>query len=96
MRPDVVLIGEQLPADVVDRSLAHLSRADVLLVAGSSLEMAPASELPLIAHRRGGRLVVVNNTPTHVDRLATVVIHSDVTDALPRIAEACARAQVGR
>jgi NAD-dependent deacetylase len=89
MKPNVVFIGESLPSDVVSASLAHLRRADVLLVAGSSLEMAPASELPLIVHERGGHLVVVNLAPTYLDRAASVVIRGDVVDVLPRVAERC-------
>ena len=89
MKPNVIFIGEQLPTDVVSASLSHLRRADVLLVAGSSLEMAPASELPLVVHERRGRLIVVNLMPTYIDDRAEVVIRADVVEALPGIARAC-------
>jgi NAD-dependent deacetylase len=61
-----------------------------MLVAGSSLEVMPASHLPLLVHERAGRLIVVNLMPTYVDDMAEVVIHGDMAEVLPRIAQACA------
>jgi len=89
MKPNVVLFGEQLPEEVFDAAMAHIHRADLLLVAGSHLDVMPASQLPLLVHEDGGRVVVVNLTPTYIDTVAEVVIHADVAEALPRIARAC-------
>lgn len=89
MKPDVVLFGEQLPVDVVNAAMAHVNSADLMLIAGSSLEVVPVSQLPLRIHRQGGRLIIVNETETYVDDAAEVVIHDDVARVLPRIAEAC-------
>ncbi|MBE9509069.1 MAG: Sir2 family NAD-dependent protein deacetylase, partial [Chloroflexi bacterium] len=55
MKPNVVLFGEQLPVDVLNAAVAHARQADLMLVAGSSLEVTPASRLPLLVHERGGR-----------------------------------------
>jgi len=95
MKPSVIFIGEELPADVVSAAFAHLRAADVLLVAGSSLEMAPASELPLVVQERGGCIIVVNLTPTYIDEMADIVVRADVVEALPRIARACRSAAHG-
>jgi NAD-dependent deacetylase len=91
MKPDVVLFGEQLPVAVVNRAMAHVHSADLMLIAGSSLEVVPVSQLPLRVHRHGGQLIVVNLTPTCADDVANVVIHADVAEILPRIAGACER-----
>jgi len=89
MKPNVVLFGEQLPVAVVNAAMAHIRQADLMLIAGSSLEVVPASQLPLIVRERAGRIIVVNLTPTYVDDVADVVIHADVAQALPRIVRAC-------
>jgi NAD-dependent deacetylase len=91
VKPNVVLFGEQLPLGALNAAMAHVNRADLMLVAGSSLEVAPASQLPLLVHERGGYLIVVNLAPTYIDRVADVVIYGDVADVLPRIAQACTR-----
>jgi NAD-dependent deacetylase len=89
MKPNVVLFGEQLPVGAFNAARAHVRRADLLLVAGSHLEVMPASQLPLIVHEGGGRIIVVNLLPTYIDEVAEVVIHADVADVLPLIARAC-------
>ena len=90
MKPNVVLFGEQLPIGVVNATMAHIRQADLMLIAGSSLEVMPASQLPLLVHERSGCLIVVNLTSTPIDDVAEVVIHADVAEVLPRIARACA------
>jgi NAD-dependent deacetylase len=90
MKPNIVLLGEQLPIQTVNAAMAHVRQADVMLVAGSSLEMMPASHLPTLIHEQAGQLVVVNLMPTYIDDVAEVVIHGDVAEVLPRVARACA------
>jgi len=90
MKPNVVLYGEQLPIKVVNAAMRHVRQADLMLIAGSSLEIVPASQLPLIVRERAGRLIVVNLMHTYIDDIADVVIHTDVAEVLPRIAQTCA------
>jgi NAD-dependent deacetylase len=86
MKPSVVLFGELLPLATMRAAQAAARAADVMLVAGSSLEVAPAGELPLLAHANGARLIFINRQPTQLDDLADVVIRGDVADVLPRLA----------
>ena len=60
-------------------------QCDLMLVAGSSLEVLPVAGLPMQALDRGAHLIVVNNTPTYVNVRADVVILSDVASVLPEI-----------
>ena len=87
MKPTAVLFGEELPSDVMASAIEHVRKADLMLVAGSSLTVTPASELPLLVRSRGGRLVIVNLTPTYADGIAECVIHEDAAKALPGIAQ---------
>ncbi len=89
MKPNVVLFGEQLPVTVVNAAMAHVRQADLMLVAGSSLEVMPAAHLPALVRESGGSLIVVNLTPTFIDAVADIVIHGDVADVLPLIARSC-------
>lgn len=86
LKPNVILFGEQLPVRAVQASKHETIQSDLMLVAGSSLEVAPAGDLPILARQTGARLIVVNLEPTHVDELADVVIRADVVDILPRLA----------
>jgi NAD-dependent deacetylase len=84
LKPNVILLGELLPLQVLNQAKHHIRSCDLLLVAGSSLEMAPASDLPMLAKGIGARLIIVNLSETYLDDLADVVIHADVADVLPR------------
>lgn len=85
LKPDIVLYGEMLPAATWMGAEEHCRRADVILVAGSSLTVYPAASLPEIALESGARLIINNRTPTPLDETADVLIRADVADALPEI-----------
>lgn len=86
LKPNVILFGEQLPVRTLNRAKKETLLADVMLVVGSSLEVAPAGDLPLMAAANGARLIIVNFEPTHIDHAADVVIHADVVEVLPQLA----------
>lgn len=86
MKPNVVLFGEILPRATMKAAMAAARAADVMLVAGSSLEVAPAGELPALARANGARLILINRGPTHMDDVADVIIRGDVAEVLPLLA----------
>jgi NAD-dependent deacetylase len=88
LKPNVILFGEQLPAQALIGAQRAARQCDVMLVAGSSLEVYPAAELPVIARQNGASLIFVNLSDTPLDSLADVVIHDDVADVLPQIVSA--------
>jgi NAD-dependent deacetylase len=87
MKPNVILFGEQLPLQVLTAARQDITACDLMLVAGSSLEVEPAADLPLLAIGHGARLVIINYQPTHLDERADVLIHADVAKVLPRIVD---------
>lgn len=91
LKPDVILFGEQLPVRVMNQARKQARLCDLMIVVGSSLEVAPAGDLPLVAIESGARLIVVNKEPTFVDEQADVVLHADVIDVLPELAALLAR-----
>jgi len=86
LKPNVILFGEQLPVRTLNRAKKAVRESDLMLVAGSSLEVAPAGDLPLLARQNGSHLIIVNYEQTHADPLADVVIHANVEDILPQLA----------
>lgn len=87
LKPDVILFGEQLPHSAWVAAQRAARQCDVMLVAGSSLEVLPVAGLPMQALDRGAHLIVINNTPTYVNVRADVVIMDDVASTLPEIAK---------
>jgi NAD-dependent deacetylase len=88
LKPNAILYGEQLPAHALLPAQRDARTCDVMLVAGSSLEVHPAADLPLIARRAGAALIFVNLGETPLDSLADVIIHADVAEVLPLFASA--------
>jgi NAD-dependent deacetylase len=87
LKPDVILFGEQLPHSAWVAAQRAARQCDLMLVAGSSLEVLPVAGLPMQALDRGAHLIVVNNTPTYVNVRADVVIMDNVASTLPEIAK---------
>ena len=87
LKPNAILFGEQLPVEAVTAARQDAAACDLMLVAGSSLEVVPAADLPSVAVDRGSRLIIVNYEPTYLDERADVIIHHDVAEVLPRIAD---------
>src|SRR5262249_8241150 len=79
-----VSFGQPLRPDVLTRALAHVTRADLILVVGSTLSVEPAASLPLQAVRRGAPYGIINRGATQHDALATLRIDDDVVAVLPR------------
>ncbi len=85
LKPDIVLFEEMLPLTAWTEAQQHCERADVVVVAGSSLEVAPANHLPVFALENNARLIINNLTPTYLDRHAELLLPLDVAVALPEI-----------
>lgn len=87
MKPDVILFGEQLPQRAWYEAQRECRQCDLIVVAGSSLEVLPVAGLPMQAVDRGAHLVILNNARTYLNVRADVVIQDDIASILPVIAE---------
>lgn len=87
LKPNVILFGEQLPIRILQDAQKAARTCDVMVVVGSSLEVAPASEIPIIAKRCGAKVAIINLSPTDMDHHADVVIHGDAAEILPSIVQ---------
>ena len=61
VRCDVTLYGESLPEDAVDHAIDAISRADMLIIGGTSLRVYPAASF--ISYFRGKYTAVINREP---------------------------------
>ena len=75
IKPCVTLYEESLPIDF-ERSIDYISKADMLIVMGSSLTVYPAASL--INYFHGKYLVVINNDSTSADTKANLVINDNI------------------
>lgn len=76
VKPDVVLYEESLDQDVIEKSVDVIRKADLLIVAGTSLTVYPAAGL--VNYYRGNRLVLINRDETPYDEIADLVFHESL------------------
>ena len=83
VKPDVVLYEEELNYEILNQAIKALGEADTLIVAGTSLSVYPASGL--IRYFKGKNLVIINNSITNYDNIATLVINEDLKNVFTKL-----------
>ncbi|TET61414.1 MAG: NAD-dependent protein deacylase, partial [Promethearchaeota archaeon] len=96
LKPSVVLFGESLPNFEKYMSIDLAKKTDVMLIAGSSLSVAPVCDLPLYTVSEGGKLIIINDEPTYLDERAEIVINNKTGTILPLIVEEIKKIQANR
>jgi NAD-dependent deacetylase len=87
LKPDVVFFDELLPEGAMERAHALAEEARLLLVVGSSLAVYPVADLPRTTLDAGGKVAVVNRTPTWVDGRAALRLDRSAGDVLSAVAQ---------
>ncbi|HET6791332.1 MAG TPA: NAD-dependent deacylase [Actinomycetota bacterium] len=80
-----IAFGEQLDPLVLETAVVASSACDLFLAIGTSLSVQPAASLAVEAHRRGARLVIVNQSETPLDDRADAIIRDPIGDVLPAL-----------
>ena len=87
LKPDVVFFDEVIPAEALRRAEQMIHSADVLIVAGTSCQVAPASSLPFLMKQRGGKIIEVNLEPA-LAGMADISMQDKFTRAMSDLAAA--------
>jgi NAD-dependent deacetylase len=83
VKPDVVLYEEGLDEKTIAKSVRAISKADLLIVAGTSLTVYPAAGL--INYYQGNRLVLINRDETPYDDYADLVFHESLGEIFSQL-----------
>jgi NAD-dependent deacetylase len=87
MKPATISFGQAMPERETREAQTRAAACDLFLVAGSSLVVYPAAQMPLIAKDSGARLIIINLTPTPHDPHADITIHDRTGPALSQIVD---------
>ena len=85
LKPDVILFGESLPQDIYQQAEQAVRNCDLMIIVGTSLNVAPANELPTLARQSGAGIISINLEPTFIDKMADIAIIGDAADILPEV-----------
>ena len=80
VKPDVVLYEEGLDDSTINGAIDAISKADTLIIGGTSLVVYPAAGL--INYFRGKNLVLINKSSTSADSKADLVINDSIGKVL--------------
>ena len=83
----VVDFGDPLPQKELQSSFWHSKQCDLFIVAGSSLVVSPANEMPRIALESRARLVIINKGETHLDKSCHLRFEENIGEVLPPVVE---------
>ena len=84
LKASVVDFGQRLPERDLILSFEHSQKSDLFIVAGSSLVVTPAADMPKEALRAGARLVIINQGETPFDFHAHLRFIEAIGEVLPR------------
>ncbi len=87
LRPDVVWFGEPLPENEWRKAVEHASKADVIIVIGTSGVVYPAAMIPYIVKERGGVIIEVNVQDTAITNIADYVLRGKAGEIMVKLYE---------
>lgn len=86
IRPDFVFFGEQIPPKAVSESNRLVAAADLLLIVGTSGEVAPCNMIPARVASSGGVVIEINLGRTSFNGLTDLRFDAPAEEVLPAIA----------
>lgn len=85
IKPDVVLYEEGLNDQIVSGAIHAISKADTLIIGGTSLVVYPAAGL--IDYFRGKNLVLINKSSTSADNRVDLIINEDIAKVMKEVVD---------
>ncbi|MBA3720013.1 MAG: NAD-dependent deacetylase [Nocardioidaceae bacterium] len=80
-----ISFGQALVREVLDAAVGAARDCDLMVTAGTSLQVHPAASLCDVAQGSGARLVVLNAEPTPYDPQADAVLREPLSNLLPAL-----------
>lgn len=87
VKTDVVMFGEMLSEDEIDKAMLFLAMSDSVLVLGSTLSVWPAAGIVEQASHQAKPVVIINRGETEFDSRATVKIDAGIGETLPGLVD---------
>ncbi len=85
LKPNTISFGQQLVQADLIRAERLAREADLLIAAGSTLQVQPAASYPLLAKEAGAKLAIVTLSETPLDRYADFVFNEKLGSFLKRL-----------
>ena len=88
LKPDVVFFGEAIPPTALEEATRAAENARLMLVVGTSANVYPAADMPVLTKRAGGRVLEINLEKTPLTGpVADLTIFRPADEVLPLLLE---------
>jgi NAD-dependent deacetylase len=87
LKPATISFGQAMPEEQTRRAFSEARKADLLITVGTSLQVYPAAGIPGETARHGGKVAIINNQPTALDREAQFLLRGAAGQILTELAE---------
>ncbi len=87
LKPDIILYEEQIPVLTWAQAEKASEQCDLMIAAGTSLDVMPSARLPLKALENGARLIIINQSPTYLDVRADLILRGNLAEIVPAVAQ---------
>ena len=77
LKPDFVFFGEPIPPKAFEESIRLCENADCVIVVGTTGEIMPASQLPILAKQNGAKIIEINIEPSNYTNSITDIFLND-------------------
>ena len=86
LKPDFIFFGEGIPMDAYHNSQAAANIADIFVIIGSTGEVMPASQIPVIAKQSGAKIIEINPEPSNYTHAITdIYLGGKAGEIMPRL-----------
>ncbi len=87
LKPATISFGQAMPEEETRKAFAEAGRADLLITVGTSLQVYPAAGIPGETRRHGGKVAIINNQPTALDKEADLIVRGAAGEILSALAD---------
>lgn len=87
LKPSTISFGQSMPEWETREAYERSATCDLFIVVGSSLVVQPAAQMPVVAHRGGAQLVIVNRDETACDDIADIVLKGQAGPTMAAVLE---------
>ncbi len=71
VKPDFIFFGEGIPPFAYEKSMQAAEQSEVMIVIGTTAEVMPAGQMPIIAKSKGAKIIEINPEPSHLTKYVT-------------------------
>jgi len=82
LKPDFVFFGEAIPTLALEKSIELMQNADVVIVIGTTGEIMPASQLPILAKENKALIIEINiEKSNYTNKITDIFLKEKATKA---------------